>query len=220
MPAPDVALALFAKAPRPGRVKTRLAPALGLDGAARLYQAFVRDELAVLRARPRFAVTIWAAAKDDVDGLAELAPDLPIAIQPVADLGERMTAALDAGLVGHPRALVLGTDVPTLAPAALDGAVALLEDPADVSLGPTADGGYCLLGASTPGLTLTGIRWSTPHALADTEGCVRAQGRRPRLGAPGFDVDEPSDLTLLRVALRLRPSLAPHTRAMLAELDG
>lgn len=204
----EVPLVIFARAPRPGATKTRLIGALGAERAARLYAAFVTDvrrkgDLAGLREQ------LWVAHPDDVD--AYEAPRL----QRGADLGARMSHALGDALERADRALLIGTDSPTL-PAAYLRLAADALDAADVVFGPSADGGYYLIGArgSAPALGGASVRWSTPHALADSR--AKVAGRRVATLPPWYDVDTPEDLRLLRVHLALDPRAAPATAAALA----
>ncbi len=206
MPAePRVPIALFARAPRPGAVKTRLIPAVGAQTAAALYGAFLRDTCDRVASVSELDPIVWAASDDDARAL-ELG--LPVRAQPDADLGERMRAALEHGIEAAGRAIVIGTDAPTLPVSILRAAVRAL-DTAELVLGPACDGGYYLIGARgrVPALG-PGVRWSTRHALADT------LARNPVSAAllpPWYDVDTPEDLRLLRAHLALRPSAAPAT---------
>ena len=245
-PCDRVSLALFARAPIAGRTKTRLIPALGAEGAAALSRAFLHDTLARV-AELDAEVTIWAASEDDRAALAEevtvaikersgatagrhLLPfagvGVParsgatnvIAVQPEGDLGARMEAALRAGLERAGRALVLGTDAPTLPLGHLRAAIAAL-DRAEVVLGPAADGGFWAIGARAPLALGPGVRWSSRHALADTIALVERAGRTLERIAPWYDVDTGADLALIRAHLALRPGAAPHTAAALACFD-
>lgn len=211
-----VSLALFARAPLPGRTKTRLIPALGPEGAAALSRAFLHDTLARVAELDADA-TIWAASEEDRAALAEELA-LPIAVQPEGDLGARMEAALRAGLERSGRALILGTDAPTLPIGHLRAALAAL-DRAEVVLGPAADGGFWALGARAPLVLGPGVRWSSRHALADTIALVQRAGRTLERIAPWYDVDTSADLALLRAHLALRPGAAPRTAAALACFD-
>ncbi|MGF1469408.1 MAG: TIGR04282 family arsenosugar biosynthesis glycosyltransferase [Sandaracinaceae bacterium] len=205
-----VELAIFAKAPTPGRVKTRLAPRLGDDGAAALYAAFLRDVVA--KAAGRLPYRLWAADGPDLEGLEALGlGGLPPRVQLGGTLGRRMAEALDAGLAAAPRSLLVGSDLPTLPASYLERARDALAR-ADVVLGPAADGGYYLIGTRTRGLDLEGpIRWSSPFALRDTVRALRAQGRSVTLVGPWYDVDRPEDLRLLDLHLTLDPGAAPRT---------
>ena len=218
------ALAVFARAPVAGRAKTRLAPALGADGAARLYAGFLADTLALAdRAQSAglLETTLWLAAAADTDEptLRDVpgVTALPRRVQPIGDLGARMAAALDVGVASHGAALVLGSDAPTL-PLALLRAARVALDRADLVLAPSADGGYVLIGARVPvpPALFDDARFSTRHALADTLAGAARCGLSALCVAPWYDVDTPDDLRLLRTHLTLVPSAAPHTARALA----
>ncbi|HJL17824.1 MAG TPA: TIGR04282 family arsenosugar biosynthesis glycosyltransferase [Sandaracinaceae bacterium LLY-WYZ-13_1] len=214
MPAePSVAVAIFARAPRAGRTKTRLAAAIGAERAASLYRAFLDDVVAKVRAWPTARPVLWAAAPDDVAPLAALHPDLEVRPQPAGDLGARMGSALADGLTRGPRTLLIGSDVPTAPSALLRAAARALEHAGSV-WGPVADGGFWLVGArDRPPDLAGGVRWSSRHALADS--LRRAPPGRAVLLRPWYDVDTPEDLRLLRAHLAVRPRDAPVTAAAL-----
>jgi rSAM/selenodomain-associated transferase 1 len=210
-------LAIFARAPRAGRTKTRLEPQLGAEGAARLYAAFLEDVVAGCAAVPEIEAEIWAASPEDHedDTLRSLAAQhrLDRHVQPHADLGARMAAALDAAIAKRGRGLVLGTDAPTLPRAWLTAAARALDE-ADVVLGPSADGGYWTVGARagvTPAALFAGVRWSVPTTLAETLANVARLGHRAALLSPWYDVDTPDDLRTLRAHLALDRAAAPAT---------
>jgi rSAM/selenodomain-associated transferase 1 len=202
MPADKTPVAVFVRAPIAGRTKTRLATALGEQGAAALYAAFLRDTLTKVRAEPLLQATLWAASAEDAAFFEHART------QPDGDLGERMEAALRDGIAQAGRAIVLGSDAPTLPPRILRASLDAL-DRAEVVLGPAADGGYYLIGVRNEAFPLVPVRWSTRSALADTIAC--AQGRRIALLPPWYDIDTAADLRLLRAHLALRPRAAPAT---------
>ncbi len=214
---PRAALAVFGRAPRAGAAKTRLSPALGPDGAAHLYAAFLADTLALARAAAHAGLadaTLWAADAPDDPALLEVpgAREVPRCAQPAGDLGVRLAAALDAGVASHGRALVIGSDAPTLPLALLRAASAAL-DTADLVLGPSADGGYFLIGArvAVGAALFDGVRFSTRFALLDTLTGAARLGLSVARTAPWYDVDTPDDLRVLRAHLSLAPTVAPHT---------
>jgi rSAM/selenodomain-associated transferase 1 len=205
-----VALLVFAKAPRPGKVKTRLATLLGDEGAARLYAAFLEDTWAtacgLLGVRPE----LWAASEEDAAGLAPR----PCRVQTSGDLGVRMHAAMADALGRASRVLLVGSDHPTVPPALFRDAIGALETHG-VVLGPSADGGFFLVGARGAAVGFDpGVRWSSRHALADT--LAGLAGRSVRLIRPWYDVDTPEDLHVLRAHLALWPRAAPRTAELLA----
>jgi len=164
-------LVVMVKAPRPGRVKTRLARDIGPVAAAWWYRHACRRLFRRL-ADPRWALVLAvspdAAAQSRVwpPGLARLG-------QGRGDLGARMTRLLAAFAPGP--VVLVGSDIPGLGPAHVARAFAALGR-AEAVLGPATDGGFWLIGARgrvalRRGL-LDGVRWSTPCALADTRAAL------------------------------------------------
>jgi uncharacterized protein len=190
-------LICFAREPVPGQVKTRLIPALGPEGAARLYRTLLGVALEAAAAVPRVHRELWCAgAAPDGGVCGELAGryDLRLRHQPAGDLGQRMEAALAEALTHDERAVLIGSDCPEYAPDYLASAFAALER-ADAVLGPAADGGYVLIGLRRLAPELfTDIPWSTELVLARTCAALRGLGwtwaELPTLR----DLDEPKDL--------------------------
>ena len=214
------ALVIFARAPEPGAVKTRLIPALGADGAARLHLAFVDDACALSRGLG--ATRTLAVAGDARDpALAAIAAReaIPVVAQASGDLGARMAHAIrDALYDGADAALVVGTDAPALPRAFLQRALAALAV-AEVVVGPARDGGYWAVGARAdlPWL-FAGMPWGTGRVLALTVEKLRSRGARWTLADEAWDVDRPEDLARLVDALARDPALAPATRSALAAI--
>lgn len=225
------AVAIMAKAPRPGHVKTRLQRVLRPDQAATIGTAFLRDTLANLeRARrhaPIAAFVAYAPAGEEArfDGLlppgaALLLADGAGGCAPGVEgfgcvLLETIRTLLGAG---YAAACVLAADSPTLPTAELIRMTdLLLADAADAVLGPTADGGYYVLGLRQPHPTpFASIRWSTEHACADTRTQLAAAGLRTAELRTWFDVDDPASLERLLAAED--GYAAPHTRAAINQL--
>ncbi|MFN9266299.1 MAG: DUF2064 domain-containing protein [Acidobacteriota bacterium] len=173
---------LFAKAPEPGRVKTRLAAAIGTPAAVVLHKLFVNTMLDRL---PRFGeVELHLDTPTDDFSRENVSP----ALQSPGNLGDRMLYAL------APRvpALLLGSDSPTVPDAHI---AAMLDASADITLAPADDGGYWAIAARrTHPNMFAGVRWSTEHTLADTVAACQAAGLTVALGPAWFDVDEARDL--------------------------
>jgi len=208
---------VFAKPPTPGRVKTRLAEAVGHPAAASLYSAFVADVIDRVRSvsalRPRLAVD----GQPDHPAIVALSCGLPRVAQIEGDLGRRMHEVLRQAVEAEGVGLVVGTDAPTLPAHYLEAAVTALESgDYDVVLGPAADGGYYLVAARdrVPDV-FEHVRWSTSHTLRDTLVQAAAAQHRVHLLPPWYDVDTPQDLALLRLQLALRPAMAPATSHVL-----
>jgi uncharacterized protein len=208
-------LMVFAKAPQAGRVKTRLAPAVGAENAARLHEAFVRDVVA-RHARPDRPMTVWRAGDLTHPLWAELGASLET--QPPGELGHRMRFAFEQEGAAGEAVVVLGTDSPSLPPALVDAAFeALTRVP--VVLGPACDGGYYLLGlrGCVPPI-FDDVPWGTGSVLTDTLAALRAAGQRYELLPFWYDVDRPADLTLLKAHLPTLEVPPRHAAALLAEL--
>jgi rSAM/selenodomain-associated transferase 2/rSAM/selenodomain-associated transferase 1 len=186
---------VYAKAPIPGRVNTRLIPKVGSLGAAQLHEAFAADTL-----------SIASSLSGDFD--VELHTDVPTEawswsgvrrLQCSGDLGRRMYTTLsDALAAGRPFALIIGSDSPTLPAHFLVELVELLHAKADVVLGPTRDGGYYAIGCRRVHAEMfAGVTWSSATTLAQTLDALRRCGLTAAVGPEWFDVDEPEDLELL-----------------------
>jgi len=190
-----VGIAILAKAPLPGLVKTRLVPTLGPEGAARLQSALVvRTVETACRARTG-PVTLWTSLQPDHEIFIALAArfDLRLARQDDGDLGARMLAAIGAGPT-----LVIGNDCPPLTPDHLREAAAALRDGNDAVIIPAEDGGYVLIGLRAPQPALfRAMRWSVPTVLAQTRRRLARCGLRVRELAGLWDVDVPQDLSRL-----------------------
>jgi rSAM/selenodomain-associated transferase 1 len=189
-------IVVFAKAPWPGRVKTRLAPALGAEGAARLAERFLAHTLAQAQAAALGPVVLCVAGGARHPGVRQLARSAGVALwaQGRGGLGRRMAQALDRMRAVSPHALLVGTDVPALDAATLRRAAAALSRVGAV-FGPTADGGYALVGLAqaVPGL-FDGMRWSHAGVMQATRERLAAAGCRWRELPPMHDVDRPDDL--------------------------
>lgn len=214
------AVVVLARAPRPGRGKTRLRTVLqGVDAALvdAFVEAMVEDTLR------------WAAAGADTmvvavdDGSAWLptAQGARRVSQPCAPFGARLEHALGAAFdSGAARAVLVGTDSPTLPAHLLAAAFRALRRPDDAVLIPALDGGWVALGLGAPlGDTFAAapIRWSTRHASSDTDEALRRSGRHVTRLSPWFDVDDADGLERLRADVLSRQR-APRTAAALAAL--
>ncbi len=189
----------FAKWPEEGRVKTRLMPALGAGGALR---AHVTLTLAVLDnlCATGYPVQFWwdreleriPLEADSIVHNLECA-GLEQKIQQGGTLGDRMLAALTSSLEQHSRAVVIGSDCPSVDPQYVRQALDKLNE-FDVVLGPSDDGGYVLIGASRvmPGM-LDDIEWGSERVLKQTQTRLKQLGLRVSLLEPRWDVDEPED---------------------------
>ena len=177
---------VFTRAPRLGTVKRRLAREIGDRAALRFHVGNLRRLVRELARDGRFRVVL-AVTPDGgfVPGLKGVAR----VRQGQGDLGTRMARVL--GLAR--RAVIVGSDIPAAGAGDIRAAFAALGR-ADAVFGPSVDGGYWLVGFGPRRVSrpFAGVRWSTEHALADTE----ANFGRVKLGRLRVlrDVDTAADL--------------------------
>ncbi len=212
-------IAVFAKPPVAGEVKTRLASVLGTEVAASLAGAFLTDVLATVRPLP-WARVVIATTGSFAPEWADIVEGLPLWDQGLGHLGRRMEAILARGLhEGAPLAIALGADVPGLPTAHLERARDLLEDH-DAVLGPAHDGGYYLVGLRRcPEGVFEEVPWSVPETFERTRARFEQLGLSVAVGEPFGDVDEPADLYRLEADLRAGRLWAPATTAALNRLS-
>lgn len=211
-------ICIFAKPPEPGHVNTRLVPALGEAGAARLAHAFLQDTLALARSCGWAEVIL--ATTGPMSPFLVLPDDVEEWPQGEGDLGERVERVMRRALAGAPAAVALGVDSPGLPRPWLDRiGEALLE--ADSVIGPTADGGFYALGLTriTDGL-LRDLTWGAPTTYHDTLGRLRAFGYAPVCVPEWYDVDVPDDLARLEREIESGTITAPHTARALRAITG
>lgn len=200
------AVAVMARAPEPGLAKTRLAPALGLRGAARAQRRFSQRTLQTACAAAVGPVTLWCApdALHRCFRALRRAHALVCENQCAGDIGARMQQAFAhhfAHATDQPL-LLTGTDCPVLAPGHLQAAARALAQH-DVVLVPAEDGGYVLIGMRrlVPQV-FEGIDWSTPQVMAQTRERLRQSGASWLEMETLWDVDEPADWWRLQTLLQ------------------
>lgn len=181
---------VFAKAPVPGRVKTRLIPALGAEGAAGLAREMLAWTIGEALAT---GLPTELCGDPDAAEWHEARPGLALTSQGEGGLGERLARAARRVLDEEPL-LLIGADCPELDRARLSAAAAALEG-SDAVFHPAHDGGYALLGLRgfDPSL-FEGIDWSTGAVAAQTIARIDALGWSLFVGETLRDVDEPADL--------------------------
>lgn len=188
-------IVIFAKAPVPGRVKTRLIPALGEAGAARLAQRMLTDTIDHALSAGLASVELCATPHpDDPQWAGHLPAGVQLSEQGPGDLGQRLAAAAGRTVDNGERVLLIGTDCPELDGKRLAEAAAQLERH-DAIIHPARDGGYVLLGlARTDASLFGGVAWSTDTVAATTIARMRALGWSLFIGDTLRDIDEPADL--------------------------
>lgn len=214
------ALLIVAKAPEPGRTKTRLVPPLTPEQAASLYQSFLLDTLCLAGELAWERTSLVAPA----GATAALSRLLPAGMTVLEQRGVGLGDALPHAFATHfaqsfNRVVLIGSDSPTLPAAFIDAASQAL-DRADLSIGPTLDGGYYLIGMRALHLgVFRDISWSTSSVFAET--LERAHALRLNVCTlpTWYDVDDAAHLVRLQQELRSAPAeVARHTRALLPSL--
>lgn len=199
-----VPVIVFAKAPVPGAVKTRLARAIGREGASRLYGRFVEHVLDTAKRAGLGPVELCCTPDTSHPFFAAPRASVTLTEQGPGDLGERMLRALARALRTASAAILIGSDCPALEPRHLADAAARLAAGDDAVLGPAEDGGYVLLGARRVDTRLfEGIDWGGPEVLNATRRALGALGWRWGELETLWDVDRPEDLSRLARDTRL-----------------
>ncbi len=197
------AVVVFARAPQPGRVKTRLVPRLGEWGAARLYRRLLRRTLDVAQAARCGPVELYGAPRARQAFFLQCAREWGVALrdQRGHDLGERMLHAFEQGLRAHRAVILIGTDCAALEVRDLRRAARALAGGCDAVVAPAEDGGYPLIGLRrlSPRL-FEDIAWGGPDVYARTAERLERLGWRWRRLRTLWDVDRPGDLARLRAA--------------------
>ena len=186
---------VFAKAPIPGQVKTRLGYSLGKRRAAHIYQQLLYEMLAKLSSCRDISLELWCYPDTRHPFFRKCARefDLVLRRQQGADLGSRMLHAFRVNK-SYRYAVLSGSDIPDLDCTHIEQSVRLLEGKADIVLLPTVDGGYGLVAMTGlfPGL-FTNMKWSTERVLRQTVSRATKKGLRYRLLHNLSDIDDKSD---------------------------
>lgn len=194
------AVAVFARAPLPGRAKSRLIPRLGAWGAARLQAMLTRRALRTAADSGCGPIELHGSPRARQAFLARCAWDFGASLhdQRGRDLGERMLRAFRAGLRRHRAIVLIGSDCPALRARDLALAARSLAAGYDAVLAPAEDGGYALIALRRVSPRLfTDIAWGGERVLAQTRDRLRALGWRWRELRAVWDVDRPADYARL-----------------------
>lgn len=199
-PRAEPRIAVFAKAPVAGEVKTRLVALLGPEGAAALHSGLVRHALSTATQSRVGAVELWCAPDETHPFFARCAGEFGVVLrrQEGAELGERMLRAFDAALADGSPLIAIGSDCPVLREADLQSTAQALRTH-DAVIAPAEDGGYVLLGLAKAAPALfEGVAWGTSAVLSQTRKKIAAAGLRCKELGTYWDVDRPEDYLRLR----------------------
>lgn len=217
------AILVFAKAPRPGKVKTRLLSTLSPAEAAAIHRAGLTDTLRIASAvRSAERWLLVAAGPEGAQRLARrlgLGRSWRVGVQGRGKLGTRLARWFRRVAARAPRPVIaIGADSPWMGARRLREAIAFLAH-RDVVLGPARDGGYYLIGARRwlP-LLFRKIDWGTGRVLQQTRRQLRRAGIQAGLLAEDFDLDRPDDLRRAARLLLRKPQCAPALAHALARL--
>lgn len=208
------AVICFTRVPRPGRTKTRLMPYLSGEQCVALHWAFLRDLSAIYE---RLDADLFVAHTPDPgwEDLKDVFSTENFFPQEGGGLGEKMDHALSRVLsLGYDRVILTGADLPLMTADHLRSGFSALEK-ADITLGPTSDGGYYLVGAKEPSPFLFEKQtYDCGNVYDNTTAAAHAAGRTIAPALPCDDVDTPEDLR--RLLLALPPD--SHTARYLREI--
>lgn len=228
---------MFARFPKPGTTKTRLAAAIGDHAAADLYACFVRD---LVQRASGLTDELWIAftpctleSRSWFETLtaASSGADCRLLAQPEGSLGERISWFFrQVAEQGRGPAVLLGTDSPDVPSGRITLALQMLDDAeADLVTVPAADGGYVLVGlAGTPHTLFDSVRWSSPFTLLDTIEAAGLAGLRSVTLPTWYDVDYCENLGTLWALQKQSglteaarcPQTARYLERLLPEIEG
>ena len=197
---PDTRIIVFAKTPVAGKVKTRLIPALGHQGAKQLHCRMIEHTLDTVTKSHLAPVELHCTADISDDYIYQLSKryNIPLKCQQGNDLGERMSNALNQSLNDSSHAILIGTDCPPISSAYIRQAIEVLQSGNDVVIGPAEDGGYVLIGIkSNQPEIFTHIDWGTDKVLQQSRNRIHRQGLNYRELDILWDIDTPDDLIYL-----------------------
>jgi rSAM/selenodomain-associated transferase 1 len=203
MSAPPETLVIFARAPRTGTVKTRLAASIGDVGALAIYRSLCEGTIAMARSTG-LSLTVAFTPPDAIGEMREwLGDDLQYEAQCEGDLGARLADTVARHSHGGARCIaVIGTDCPTITAATVHAALATLSD-ADVVFGPASDGGYYLVAMRGAHVTVFhDVPWSSPSTLAVTLARASDAGLRVAMLDVESDIDTIDDWTRYQASPR------------------
>ncbi|MGH9712805.1 MAG: TIGR04282 family arsenosugar biosynthesis glycosyltransferase [Candidatus Acidiferrales bacterium] len=209
-------LVIMAKAPRPGMVKTRLARSIPAPAVTELYRCLLDDTLALARSLDGIEVAIMCPVAD-VEEMVRATGDR---VRVVPQIGNGLEAGLNSVFAhfaeaGRRRVVAFNSDTPHLPASILADAFRALPG-SDLAVGPTHDGGYYLVGATTfhPEL-FTGDVMGTANAFESLLARAHTLGLTVHLTDPCYDIDEMADLRRVAAELQSSPGKAPRTAAWL-----
>lgn len=172
---PDAVVLVFAKAPVAGKVNTRLIPDIGIDAATELQSELIQSRLKNLQDKKLCATQLWCAPNLTHDFFQDCKQQYSIELyeQQGADLGERMSSAIEKSLKNFKRVVLIGTDAPSLTSEHINSAIEQLGNN-DVVIGPAEDGGYVLIAMSKQcDKVFHSVEWGSDAVLKSTRANIK-----------------------------------------------
>ena len=212
------AIICFTRVPKPGQTKTRLMPYLTGEECARLHWAFLQD-LGNIYASVDADLLVAYTPDPNWEMLKAIFPDAHFFPQEGNDLGKKMNHALNLALsMGYEKSILTGSDLPLMTKAHLLSGFEALEQ-ADVTLGPTSDGGYYLVGVKEESPFLFEKQtYGYGNVFENTLAAAKAAGKTCCPALPCDDVDTPDDLKDLMNKLNPDSHTAAYLRSLGAKL--
>lgn len=197
----DATIIVFAKAPEPGKVKTRLTTQLSPEQAANLHQQLALRTLNMATQTLLARVELWCAPNSTHPFFQHCQKKYSLTLheQVGDDLGQRMHHAIDNVLTRSKYCLIIGTDCPELSHQHLEDTFSSLRDAHNCVITPATDGGYVMLGLtqSNP-MLFTDIKWGNDSVYEETIARLKSLSWHWQSKTALNDIDRPSDLTLLQ----------------------
>jgi uncharacterized protein len=199
----DNAIILFARDPILGKVKTRLSPLLDEETILQLYTCFLHDSIDKIRQLKNADLFIGVAPSNQ-SGFFTGTPgtDTRLFVQEGKELGDKMRRAIqDRFEEGYERAVIIGSDSPSLPVAYIEQA---FSSDKDMVLGPSTDGGYYLIGMRGKlAEVFDGVAWGTGMVLQETFEHIAKNDIELELLPVWYDIDSPEDLKFFKTHLHL-----------------
>ena len=206
------AVICFTRVPKPGKTKTRLMPDLTGEQCAGLHWAFLQD-LSKIYSSLDADLLVAHTPDPDWEALKAVFPGAHFFPQEGTDLGAKMNHALNLALsTGYGKCILTGSDLPLMTKEHLMSGFEALEQ-ADVTLGPTSDGGYYLVGVKEESPFLFEKQtYGYGNVFGNTLAAAKAAGKTFSPALPCDDVDTPEDLKKLLTALHPESHTAAYLR--------
>ncbi len=199
---PRSRIVVFAREPRLGQVKSRLASEIGAEESLAVYRAMLARLGALLKRASLAEWDLWITSNTSHKDFVSICNKTNIHLQEGQDLGARMDNAIQQTLQHQTveSVILIGTDCPALTKGYLEQALVALETGIDVVLGPAEDGGYVLVGMRRPiAAVFEDIPWGTDQVMHKTLETFKANELSYKLLDTLWDVDRPEDLARLQL---------------------